>query len=88
MLGVLEDLVRTRTNRDRDGTLASPWDEVLLWRDLHRLVEEGLVDPVDGLSRPDFDSLKKRHFRDVGTGSLYIYIPAGEKRSPQFRRDT
>ena len=88
MLRVLEDLVGTRTDNDRDGTLASPWDEVLLWRDLCRLAEDGLVEAIDGLSRPNFDSLERRHFRDVGTGYVYVYFPGGEKRSPQFRRGT
>lgn len=88
MLGVLEDLVGTRTDNDRDGTLASPWEDVLLWRDLRRLAEEGLVEPIDGLSRPEFDSLKRSRFREVGTGDVYVYISGGEKRSPQFRRDT
>jgi hypothetical protein len=86
MLGVLEDLVGTRTNNDRNGTLASAWDEVLLWRDLHRLANEGLVEPIDGLSLPDFDSLERRRFRDVKTSEVYVCVPAGEKRSPQFRR--
>jgi hypothetical protein len=85
MPGVLEDLVGTRTRHDRNGTLASEWDEVLLWRDLHRLAEEGLIEPIDGLSRPDFDSLERRHFRDVGTGDVFVYFPGGERRSPQFR---
>jgi hypothetical protein len=88
MPGFLEDLVATRTNNDRDGTLASPWDEVLLWRDLRRLTEDGLVEAIDGLSQPEFGSLERRHFRDLGTGEVYFYVPASEKSSPRLMRLT
>jgi len=86
MQRVLEDLWGTRTNNSRSGTLVGEWDEVLLWRDLHRLAEEGLIEPIDGLSRPGFDTLERRRFRDIETGDVYVYVPAGERRSPQFRR--
>jgi hypothetical protein len=88
MLGVLEDLVAVHTDNDRNGTLAIPWDDVLLWRDLRRLAEEGLIEPIDGFSRPAFDSRERRHFRDVGTGDVYIHVPGGEKSSLQFTRDS
>jgi len=88
MLSVLEDVWGTRTNNSRSGTLVGEWDEVLLWRDLHRLAEEGLIEPIDGLSRPGFDTLEKRRFRDIVTGDVYAYFPAGERRSPAFRKVT
>lgn len=88
MLSALEDVWGTRTNNSRSGTLVGEWDEVLLWRDLHRLAEEGLIEPIDGLSRPGFDTLEKRRFRDIVTGDVYAYFPAGERRSPAFRKVT
>ena len=45
----LEDLYQTRTNRDRNGTIPDRWNDVLLHRDLERLINDGLVERITNL---------------------------------------
>jgi hypothetical protein len=41
MSGILEELSSVRTNGHRDGAIKSSWDEILLKRDLEKLIAEG-----------------------------------------------
>jgi hypothetical protein len=82
----LEDLCRTRTSRDRKGTIPDKWNDVLLRRDLERLIGEGLVTPVTSVREIPADFREKIWYEEVGTGNLYVYVAAWERGSPEFRR--
>jgi hypothetical protein len=45
--GVLEDLFRTRTDRNSNGTISAEWDQVLLWRDIQRLIADGAIQQIE-----------------------------------------
>ena len=80
------DLWETRTNNSRSGTLVTEWDNVLFWRDLHRLIAEGLVEQTDGPAGIDDGLRDRKYFREVGTGEVYVYLTGWERGSPEFRR--
>lgn len=86
MCSPLKDLFNTRTDNDRKGTVSSDWNRVLLWRDLNRLVAEGLVEPVQPPADIEPDDRARHYFRDLGTGDLYVYVAGWERGWPQFRR--
>lgn len=79
MDGVLDDIVTVRTNGN--GSLRSQWDEVLLKRDLERLVTDGKVREITRA-----DGIEGKWFLDCGTNQIYQYTPAGERASPRFER--
>ena len=86
MPGTLEDVFRTRTEQNRTGTINSDWNHTLLWRDLDRLIEEGVVAKVECTNDVESSFRKRQCFRDLVTGEVYIYIEGWERGSPEFRR--
>jgi hypothetical protein len=86
MSGVLEDLFVTRTDNARDGNILDEWNHTLLWRDLDRLIAEGMVEAVDWPLPVVGDSSERKFFRDLGTGEIYAYVGHGERNAPQFRK--
>jgi hypothetical protein len=88
MMSLLEDLYQTRTNRDRNGTIPDQWNHVLLLRDLHRLISDGLVERVSSLREISTDPRDKTWYQEISTGDLYVYVDGWERGSPEFRRHT
>lgn len=86
MINPLDDLYRTRTNRDRNGTIPDQWNHVLLQRDLEHLISEGLVERVTNIREISNDSREKIWYQEIGTGDLYMYVAAWERGAPEFRR--
>lgn len=86
MISPLEDLYQSRTNRDRAGTIPDEWNLLLLQRDLDRLISEGLVARVTNIREIPAHSRDQTWYQEIGTGNLYVYVAAGERRAPQFRR--
>jgi hypothetical protein len=60
MSGVLEDLLVTRTDNARDGNILDEWNHTLLWRDLDRLIVEGMVETVEWPLPVDGDFRERR----------------------------
>lgn len=79
MAGFLEDVVNVRTNGN--GTLLSEWDDILLWRDLERLIADGMVREITRA-----DGIDGKWFLDCTTNEIYQYLPAWERGSPRFER--
>jgi hypothetical protein len=79
MAGVLEDVVNVRTNGN--GTLRSEWDDILLWRDLERLIAAGMVREITRA-----DGIEGKWFLDCTTSEIYQYLPAWERGSARFER--
>lgn len=86
MISLLDDLYQTRTNRDRNGTVLDQWNHILLLRDLHRLIEEGLVERVKNICEISPDPRERNWYRELSTGELYVYVTGWERGSPEFRR--
>jgi hypothetical protein len=87
MAGVLEDLFNVRTNGN--GLIRSEWDDVLLKRDLERLVAGGQVKEVPRAVKEQSvwpDELEKKWLRDCETGETYEYTCAWEKSVPRFKK--
>lgn len=82
----LEDLYRTRTRLDRNGTLLDQWNHVLLLRDLERLIKEGLVEHVTNIREISPDPWEKTWYEELATGNLYVYVAPEERCGPEFRR--
>jgi hypothetical protein len=79
MDGVLEYIVTIRTNGN--GSLRSQWDDVLLKRDLERLVANGKVREITRAA-----GIEGKWFLDCETNQIYQYTPAWERGSPRFER--
>jgi hypothetical protein len=88
MIGELEDLYQTRTNRDRNGTIPDEWNRVLLFRELDRLICEGAVERVRNVREINPFPREKIWYREISTGNLYVYVAGWERGSPEFRRHT
>ena len=86
MTNPLEDLCRTRTNRDRNGTIPDQSNHVLLLRDLERLISQGLVERVTTIREISSDSREKIWYQELATGDLYVYVVPWERGAPEFRR--
>jgi len=86
MISPLDDLYQTRTNRDRNGTVLDQWSHVLLLRDLHRLIDEGVVEIVKNVRELSPDTREKTWYREISTGALYVYVAGEERASPEFRQ--
>jgi hypothetical protein len=82
----LEDLYRTRTRLDRNGTLIDEWNHVLLHRDLERLISEGLVERIPNIREISPNPRKKTWYKELGTRSLFVYVAPEERSGPEFRR--
>ena len=82
----LEDLYQTRTARDRNGSILDQWNDVLLHRDLERLINDGLVEIETNIREISSFELEKTWYREIATGNLYVYVAAWERGGPQFRR--
>lgn len=86
MIGPLEDLYNTRTEQNTKGTIVSEWNHSLLWRDLNRLIAEGLVSTIECPTDLEREYVEHHCFRDNVTGETYVYIKGWERGSPEFRR--
>jgi hypothetical protein len=82
----LDDLCRTRTNRDRAGTIPDQITHSLLLRDLERLISQGLVERVTDIREISVDSREKIWYQEVATGDLYVYVSPWERGAAEFRR--
>lgn len=82
----LEDLCQTRTSRDWNGTIPDEWSHELLHRDLERLINDGLVERVTNLRAISPFEREKRWYKEIGTGTVYVYVAAWERGAPEFRR--
>ena len=85
-MGPLEDVFRNRTSRNTKGTIDSEWEHTLLFRDLDRLVEQGVVEEVDCPFYVESDNRDRRCFRDLLTQEMYVYVGSWERGSPQFHK--
>ena len=86
-MGILEDLFNVRTNGN--GFILSEWDDVLLQRDLERLVAEGQVKEVPRILTEEsgqFDPCERKWFRDCNTGDTYEYAGPWDRGGPRFNR--
>lgn len=86
MISPLEDLYRTRTRQDRNGTLIDQWNHVLLHRDLERLISEGLVERVTNIREISPDAREKTWYKELATENLFVYVAPEERSGPEFRR--
>ena len=68
------------------GTISTGWNRVLLWRDLQRLVDDGIVERVNCQSDAQADSRERDCFREPATGDVYVYVTGWERGSPEFRK--
>ena len=84
MAGVLEELFDVRTNGN--GYILSEWDDVLLKRDLQRLMAERRVQELPSPVRPGWPERKR--FQDIGTGETYEYSDSWERGGPRFNKLT
>jgi hypothetical protein len=84
----LEDLYRTRTREDRNGTLIDQWNHVLLHRDLERLISEGLVERVTNIREISPDPREITWYKELATENLFVYVAPDERSGPEFRRYT
>jgi hypothetical protein len=87
MGGILEDLFNVRTNGN--GFINSEWDDVLLKRDLERLITAGHVKEVPHVIKKESSSLfdsKRKWYRDCETGDTYEYTPGWERGGPHFTK--
>jgi len=89
MAGVLAEVYNVRTHGN--GCIRSPWDEILLLRDLEQLVAEGLVKVVretrrteDHLPPSPPDGRATKCFQDSQTGEIYEYREGWERGGPCF----
>lgn len=82
----LVDLYLTRTNRDRNGTIPDKWNNVLLVRDLDRLISEGIVERVTNLREISSFEYEKTWYKEIATGNVYVHVAAWERGAPEFRR--
>jgi hypothetical protein len=82
----LEDLFRTRTNRDRLGTIPNESDDVLLMRDLDSLSGQGLIKRMPNILEISADSREKTFFQEIASGELYVYVERWDRGAPEFRR--
>jgi hypothetical protein len=80
----LEDLYRTRTRRERNGTLLDQWNHVLLHRDLERFISEGLVERVTNIREISPDRREKTWYQELATGNLYVYVAPEARSGPEF----
>ena len=86
MKGPLADILDTRTEQDKQGTIRSEWDHILFWRDMDRFIEEGLVERAGSIEPTVQDFRERQCFRELGTGDIYVYIAGWERGSPEFRK--
>jgi len=84
---VLEDLFRTRTDRNSNGTISAEWDQVLVRRDIQGLIADGAIQQLDCLADAK-DSRERKCFRDPGTGEIYVHIAGWERGCPEFRKQS
>jgi hypothetical protein len=87
MAGVLEELFNMRTNGN--GYVLSEWDDILIKRDLERLVAEGRVRemPFPISKQPLWtDSPERKRFRDIEAGEAYEYVNGWERGRPRFNK--
>ena len=82
----LEDVYQTRTNCDRNGTIPDEWNHELLFRDLDRLISEGLIERVNDTRTISSFPRDQLWYRETCTGNLYVYVAGWERGSPEFRR--
>lgn len=88
MAGILEDLFNTRTHGN--GRLRSEWDDVLLKRDLERLIAEARVKVLKEVPRVGRDvpsvpaECARKWFLDCATGDTYAYTEQWERGEPRF----
>jgi hypothetical protein len=85
--GVLEDLFRTRTDRNSNGTISAEWHQVLLWRDIQRLIADGAIQQIECLPASE-DPRERKYFRDLGTGEIYVHVAGWERGCPEFRKQS
>lgn len=79
MAGFLEDVVNVRTNGN--GTLRSEWEDILLRRDLERLIADGMVREITRA-----EGNEGKWFLDCTTNEIYQYLPAWERGLSRFER--
>jgi hypothetical protein len=85
--GVLEELFGLRTNGN--GYIQTEWDDVLLKRDLQRLMAEGRVQELPSPVMPGWPGgPERKRFQDLGTGETYEYSDSWERVGPRFKKLT
>ncbi len=91
MPGILEHVFGVRTQGN--GWIRSPWDEILLLRDLEQLVVEGRAKiiretpHIGQYSLPgEPEECATKWFQDSETGEIYEYREAWERRGPRFEK--
>jgi len=70
------------------GTIPNQWNQVLLLRDLDRLISDGRIERLRNVREVYPDPRDKTWYRKTATGNLYVYVTGWERGSPEFRRDT
>ena len=80
----LEDLYQTRTCRDRKGTILAKWNHVLLFRDLDRLINEGVVERVRNVREISPDQRDTLWYQETSTRNLYVYVAGWSGARPSF----
>jgi len=61
-------------------------EDILLLRELHRLIDEGVVERVTNIREISPDQRDKTWYRETASGILYVYVEGWERGSPEFRR--
>jgi hypothetical protein len=90
MAGILHELFNVRT--EGNGQIRSGWDDVLLKRDLERLITEERVRVVKaalhvGKDLPGLPAeCARRWFLDCETGDIYQYTEGWERGGPRFEK--
>lgn len=79
MPGVLEEIFNVRTNGN--GYIETEWNDILLKRDLSRLIGEGRVQEF-------IVSSELKEYLDRETGETYEYRAAWERGGPRFNKAT
>jgi hypothetical protein len=79
MPGVLEEIFNVRTNGN--GYVETKWNDILLKKDLRRLIAEGRI-------REFIVSSEMTEYQDRETGEIYEYHAAWERGCPRFNKAT
>jgi hypothetical protein len=85
MARVLEEIFSLRTKGN--GYIEQEWDDVLLKRDIARLMADGRVREVPcspSKSAKYSPQGETRCFRDLETGDTYEYVGPWERGGPRF----
>jgi hypothetical protein len=62
------------------------WNQVLLFRDLDRLINQGFIKRVENIREISPAPREMIWYKELSTGNLYVYVAGGERSAPEFRR--